>query len=92
WLATVQLAGDWWSKVGFAMAIKHSIRLKWSETILAHAILNRSLARQFMRLKFIPPIEPELVDTRPSGATGFTRSNSTGIALSSSWMKMASAC
>ncbi|WP_206525028.1 hypothetical protein, partial [Mesorhizobium sp. M7A.F.Ca.CA.001.09.1.1] len=33
WLATVQLAGDWWSKVGFAMAIKHSIRLKWSGTI-----------------------------------------------------------
>ncbi|WP_348630379.1 hypothetical protein [Mesorhizobium sp. M7A.F.Ca.US.006.04.2.1] len=68
WLAAVLLAGNGWSKSdGLAMAIKHSIRLKWSGTILAHAILNRSLARQFMRLKFIRPMFPTLVEVPPTG-------------------------
>ncbi|WP_346732390.1 hypothetical protein [Mesorhizobium opportunistum] len=49
------------------MAIKHSIRLKCSGTILARAKLNRSFAGQFMRLKLIRPMFPTLVEVPPTG-------------------------
>ncbi|WP_348628799.1 hypothetical protein [Mesorhizobium sp. M7A.F.Ca.CA.001.16.1.1] len=68
WFAAVLLAGNGWSTSdGLVMAVKQSIRLKCSGTILAHAKLKRSLAGQFMRLKFIRPMFPTLVEVPPTG-------------------------